>query len=60
MDTPFKSKSPNLPDNRVIAEKRLQLLTSWFLRDPELHAKYKAGIQEAGDSCDAWTDLVRC
>ena len=49
MDIPFKSKNPNLPDNRVIAEKRLQSLTRRFLRDPELHSKYKGGIQELFD-----------
>ena len=38
MDIPFKYKDPNLPDNQGIAEKRLQWLTSRFLRDPELHA----------------------
>ena len=36
----------NLPDNGVIAEKRLRSLTRRFLRDPELHVKYKGGIQE--------------
>lgn len=48
-DIPFRSKDPNLPDNRVIAEKRLRSLTSRFRRDPKLHAKYKAGIQERLD-----------
>ena len=49
MDIPVKSKLPNLPDNRVVAEKRLKSLTSRFLRDPELHTKYKGGIQELLD-----------
>lgn len=49
MDIPFKSKLPNLPDNRGVAEKRLKSLTNRFLRDPELHAKYKGGIQELLD-----------
>ena len=49
MDIPFKSEHCNLPDNRIVAEKRLQSLTNRFLRDPELHAKYKGGIQELLD-----------
>ena len=49
MDIPFKSKNANLPDNRVIAEKRLRSLTRRFLRYPELHVKYKGGIQELLD-----------
>ena len=49
MDIPFKSKNPNLPDNRVTAEKRLRSVTRRFLRDPELHVKYKGGIQELLD-----------
>ena len=49
MDIPFKSKLPNLPDNRSVAEKRLQSLARRFRKDPELHAKYKGGIQELLD-----------
>ena len=49
MDIPFKSKDSSLPDNRSIAEKRLQSVTNWFLRNPELHTKYKCGIQELLD-----------
>ena len=49
MDIPFKSKNSNLPDNRVIAETLLRSLTRRFLRDPELHVKYKGGIQELPD-----------
>ncbi|XP_068728862.1 uncharacterized protein [Montipora capricornis] len=44
MDIPFKSKNPNLPDNRVIAEKRHRSLTRRLLRDPDLHVKYKAAF----------------
>ena len=57
MDIPFKSKNPNLPDNRVIAEKRLRSLTSHFLRDPELHVKYKGGIRELLDK--GYAEAVR-
>ena len=39
LDMPFKSKLPNLPDNRSVAEKRLQSLAHRFQKDPELHAK---------------------
>ena len=46
LDIPFKSKLPNLPDNRSVAEKRLQSLVHRFRKDFELHAKYKGGIQE--------------
>ena len=49
MDIPFKSKIPNLPDNRKVAEKRLQSLAHRFREDPELHAKYKGGIKELLD-----------
>ena len=49
LDIPFKSKLPNLPDNRSVAEKRLQSLAHRFRKDPELHAKYKGGIQELLD-----------
>ena len=49
MDIPFKSKLPNLPDNRSVAEKRLQSLAHRFRKDLELHAKYKDGIQELLD-----------
>ena len=49
MDIPFKSEHSNLPDNRSVAEKRLQSLTKRFLREPDLHARYKDGIQELLD-----------
>ena len=49
LDIPFKSKLPNLPDNRSVAEKRLQSLAHRFRKDPDLHAKYKGGIQELLD-----------
>ena len=49
MDTPFKSEHPNFPDNRSVAKKRLQSLPNRFPRAPELHAKYKYGIQELLD-----------
>ena len=45
----FKSKLPNLPDNRSVTEKRLQSLAHRFQKDPELHVKYKGGIQELLD-----------
>ena len=49
MDIPFKSECSNLPDSQSVAEKRLQSLAKWFLRDPEVYAKYKGGIQELLD-----------
>ena len=49
MDIPFKSKLPNLTDNRRVAEKRLQSLARRFRKDSELHAKYKGGIRELLD-----------
>ena len=45
MDIPFKSELPHLPDNRSVAEKRFQSLAHRIRKDPELHAKYKGGIQ---------------
>ena len=37
MDIPFKSETPELPDNKSIAEKQMQSLGRRLLRDPELH-----------------------
>lgn len=44
MDIPFKSKDFSLPDNRTIAEKRLQSLTNRFLRNPELSVEFKSNL----------------
>ena len=49
MDIPFKPEHSYLPDNQSVAGKRLQSLTKRFLRDPDLHARYKDGIPELLD-----------
>ena len=36
----------NLPNNRIIAERQLQLLNMRFLRDSELSEKYKATVED--------------
>ena len=43
---PSRKPVPKLPNNRVLAERRLQLLKKRFLRDSELFEKYKATIQD--------------
>ena len=42
----WKEEQPSLPDNRVMAEARLQHLKKRFQRDPTLEAKYKAVIDD--------------
>ena len=41
---PWMEPVPKLPNNRVLAERRLQLLKKRFLRDCRLFEKYKATI----------------
>ena len=45
LSIPFKSKFPNLPDNRMMAEKRLQSLGRRLLRNPKLYIQYKAEVE---------------
>ena len=42
----WRESVPKLPNNRVLAERRLQLLKKRFLRDSKLFEKYKATIQD--------------
>ena len=46
MDIPFKSTPPDLPDNKAMAERRLQSLGKRLSKDPDLHQRYKAGIED--------------
>jgi hypothetical protein len=46
LEIPFDNASTGLPNNRVIAEKRLGSLGKRLSRDPDLHHKYKSGIQD--------------
>ena len=46
LDVPFKSNPPSLLSNSTVAEKRLQSLGRRLTKDPQLHARYKAGIEE--------------
>ena len=41
---PWRERVPNLPDNRILAERRLKLLKKRFLQDAELFGRYKATI----------------
>ncbi|XP_038066468.1 uncharacterized protein LOC119736528 [Patiria miniata] len=45
LDIPFKSDTPDLPENRIVAERRLQSLAKRFTKDPGLHSRYCAEIQ---------------
>ncbi|XP_071804851.1 uncharacterized protein [Asterias amurensis] len=46
IDIPFKLYPPQLPDNRSLADKRLQSLGRRLTKDPELHSRYKDGIND--------------
>ena len=50
MDTelpiPFREDPPELPDSRMMAEKRLQSLGKRFSKDPKLFERYKEGIHD--------------
>ena len=41
---PWREPAPKLPNNRIMADRRLQLLKKRFLRDSELFEKYKVTI----------------
>ena len=43
---PFKSHPPGLPNNKMVAEKRLGSLRRRLLGDRELHCKYKEGMED--------------
>ena len=45
VDLPFRDQ-PNLPNNRNIAERRLNSLKSRLKKDPDLYEKYKRGIDD--------------
>ena len=42
----WKEETPHLPDNRSLAEKRLQQLKKCFQRDPDLAKRYKMVMNE--------------
>jgi hypothetical protein len=46
LSIPFKSKRPNLSNNKIVAVRRLQLLGKRLSRDTNLYHKYCAGIQD--------------
>ena len=46
LDIPFKNLQPQLPNNRSIAEKRLQNLGRRLTRDEDLRKKYIGGIND--------------
>ena len=45
LDIPFKADPPNLPENKVIAERRLKSLAGRLTRDPKLHSRYRTEIE---------------
>ena len=45
LDIPFKSIPPNLPENKIVAERRLQSLAKRLTKDPGLHSRYCAEMQ---------------
>lgn len=49
LDIPFRENKPRLPNNRLMAEKRLRSLGKRLSKDQETHEKYKAGIQDLLD-----------
>ena len=46
---PFRNENPTLPNNRVVAERRLGFLRSRMERQPEMAAEYRKQIQELVD-----------
>ncbi|KAL9960110.1 hypothetical protein ACROYT_G033517 [Oculina patagonica] len=46
---PWREQVPNLPNNRVLAERRLMSLKKRFLQDAKLFKKYKATIRDYVD-----------
>jgi hypothetical protein len=46
LDIPFKSCPPELPNNRSVAERRLSQLARRLRKNPDLHQKYKKGIDD--------------
>ncbi|XP_038049665.1 uncharacterized protein LOC119723179 [Patiria miniata] len=49
MDIPFRVLPPQLPNNRSLAEKRLQSLGRRLAKNPEMHDRYKAEIENLLD-----------
>ena len=46
LDIPFKIRPPHLPDNKAVAQHRLNLLGKRLSRDSELEDKYVAGMSD--------------
>ena len=44
LEIPFKEETPQLPDNKGLAEKRLQYLGKRLSKDERQHPKYKEEI----------------
>lgn len=43
---PWREAPPYLPNNKVMAEQRLDLLRKWLSKDKDLHEKYCSAIQD--------------
>ena len=46
MDITFKVRPPDLPDNRLMAERRLRFLGKRLQRDTELYNRYTVNVHE--------------
>ena len=46
LDIPFKEDTPNMPDDRQMAEKRLQHLIRRMKKEPTFGERYAAGIKD--------------
>ncbi len=46
IDIPFMVDPPELPDNRKMAERRLQSLKRRLIQNPDLHEQYSGGMQD--------------
>lgn len=53
---PFRNERPKFPDNRVMAEERLAALRRRLLKQPHLHDRYKAEVQQLLDK--GYAELV--
>ena len=45
LDIPFNKVPPDLPNNKVMAERRLEFLRRKMVKNPEFATRYKTGMQ---------------
>ena len=56
LDIPFKKANPMLPNNKIVAERRLKYLRRRMDKDADFAARYKAGMQAYLD--DGYAEAV--